>query len=163
MTWVLIRDRVATRGSSTDAFPGLGLKAYLMLERGVEGSEVNQYALFYLWTSISGMSRFLWDGAGFNGLVESFGHPAVRHWTGVAFAPGASASATPLMATRSIRVLTPEMDLVEAVASARAHLQQFAHLHGVHSTALAIDSLSLGIGPFHLMGGSRTGRFGDAI
>lgn len=60
----IIRKRVAARGLATDIFPGLGLKAYLILERGVEGSKVNQYAPFYLWTAISGMSRFLWGGAG---------------------------------------------------------------------------------------------------
>src|ERR1700742_1633760 len=115
----IIRHRVAARGSSTDAFPGLGLKAYLILERGVAGSKVNQYAPFYLWSAISGMSRFLWGGVGFNVLVESFGRPTVRHWTGVAFETGASASATPRIATRSIRGISPDTDLVEVVALAR--------------------------------------------
>lgn len=30
----IIRDRVATRGHLLDTFPGLGVKAYLMRERG---------------------------------------------------------------------------------------------------------------------------------
>jgi hypothetical protein len=136
----IIRDRVAKRGSSTDAFPGLGLKAYLIQQCGVEGSKVNQYAPFYLWTAIAGMSRFLWgENAGFRGLVESFGRPAVRHWTGVGFESGASASATPRMATRITRVISSDTDLAEVVASAREDMQQLARVHGAHSTALAID------------------------
>jgi transposase InsO family protein len=45
------------------AFPGLGLKAYLIRERNVAASLVNQYAPFYLWASIDGRARFLWGGA----------------------------------------------------------------------------------------------------
>lgn len=75
----------------------------------------------------------------FNGLVESFGRPAVQHWTGVTFETGTSVSATPRMATRSIREISPDTDLVEVVALAREDVQQRAHLQGVHSTALAID------------------------
>ena len=55
----IIRRRVATRGSATDAFPGLGVKAYAIRERGVLGSPVNQYAPFYLWADPAGMNQFL--------------------------------------------------------------------------------------------------------
>ena len=34
------------------------------------------------------MGRFLWGGGGFHGIVESFGRPAVHHWTGVAHERG---------------------------------------------------------------------------
>lgn len=44
----VIRQRVATRGAAMDAFPGLGLKAYGIRERGVRGARVNEYAPFYL-------------------------------------------------------------------------------------------------------------------
>lgn len=44
----IIRERVATRGHALDDRAGLGLKAYLIRERGVAGSPVNQYAPFYL-------------------------------------------------------------------------------------------------------------------
>ena len=50
----IIRHRVATRGSGTDEFPGLGIKAYLVRERGRDGSPVNQYAPFYLWSGLVG-------------------------------------------------------------------------------------------------------------
>ncbi|GGO10638.1 hypothetical protein GCM10010116_21330 [Microbispora rosea subsp. aerata] len=39
---------MATRGHALDDRAGLGLKAYLIRERGVAGSPVNQYAPFYL-------------------------------------------------------------------------------------------------------------------
>jgi hypothetical protein len=40
----IIRHRVATKGHLLDAFPGLGLKAFVIRERGIGGSPVNQYA-----------------------------------------------------------------------------------------------------------------------
>ncbi|SCD81378.1 protein of unknown function, partial [Streptomyces sp. SolWspMP-sol7th] len=40
----VIRRRVAVGGHVLDDRPGLGLKAYVIRERGVEGSPVNQYA-----------------------------------------------------------------------------------------------------------------------
>lgn len=40
----IIRDRVARRGHLLDDWGGLGLKAYLIRERGLRGSPVNQYA-----------------------------------------------------------------------------------------------------------------------
>jgi len=39
----IIRHRAETRGSTLDAFPGLGLKAYLIRERGKARSQINQY------------------------------------------------------------------------------------------------------------------------
>ncbi|HEV2674195.1 MAG TPA: DUF4865 family protein, partial [Aliidongia sp.] len=51
----VIRQRVAAKAPLLDDFPGLGLKAYLLRERGVDGAEVNHYAPFYLWASIAGM------------------------------------------------------------------------------------------------------------
>ncbi len=58
----IVRDRVARRGPLLDAWPGLGVKAYLVRERGVHGSPVNQYAPFYLWNTVEGMNAFLWGG-----------------------------------------------------------------------------------------------------
>lgn len=63
----IVRRRVETRGRALDEFPGLGLKAYLIRERGVRDSPVNEYAPFYLWHAVSGMNRFLWGGGGFHG------------------------------------------------------------------------------------------------
>ena len=52
----VVRDRVARVGHLLDAWDGLGFKAYLMRERGVDGSPVNQYAPFYLWNTTEGMN-----------------------------------------------------------------------------------------------------------
>jgi hypothetical protein len=136
----IIRQRVATRGHLLDNFPGLGLKAYLIRERGIDGSLVNQYAPFYLWSSITGMNQFLWGvNAGFAGIVNSFGRPAVKHWTGVAAELGTEQTALPCMATRHTEIIAENVDLTLVVKQALEELKQRAGMPGVHSTALAID------------------------
>lgn len=135
----IIRRRVAARGPALDAFPGLGLKAYLIRERGVDGAPVNQYAPFYLWASIEGMGRFLWGGGGFGGIVESFGRPAVRHWTGIACLAGPARGDSPRAATRHTGPVPADADPTAFVAEAMAELDRHAGLPGVHTAALAID------------------------
>jgi Domain of unknown function (DUF4865) len=39
----IVRHRVETRGSTLDAFPGLGLMAYMIREGGKAGSQIDQY------------------------------------------------------------------------------------------------------------------------
>lgn len=75
----IIRRRIAERGHLTDDFPQLAFKTYLYADRKVTGRE-NLYAPFYLWQSPEGMNAFL-GGAGFAGVVESFGRPIVRTWS----------------------------------------------------------------------------------
>jgi Domain of unknown function (DUF4865) len=135
----IIRTRVATRGGGTDGFGGLGMKAYLIRERGADGSPVNQYAPFYLWADVSGMNRFLWGGGGFRGIVEDFGRPEVRHWTGAAFERGAAYGVTPRTAVRRTRPVPPGADPTGPVASALEEAGGLARTPGVHSTALAVD------------------------
>ena len=53
----IIRQRVMDRGSRTDDFLGLGIKSYLVRERGCHGSPVNQYAPIYLWADPQGPFR----------------------------------------------------------------------------------------------------------
>jgi hypothetical protein len=134
----IIRHRVATRGHALDDFPGLGLKAYLIKERGVAGSAVNQYAPFYLWRTAEGMNSFLW-GPGFRGLVADFGRPVVEHWTGLAFRPGPAVAAEPLAAVRRAELLAPGEDPADAVARAVDELAAEAARPGVHSAAVVID------------------------
>ncbi|MEV0522906.1 DUF4865 family protein [Streptomyces sp. NPDC050439] len=98
----IIRQRVATKGHLLDAYPGLGAKAYLIRERGIDGSPVNQYAPLYLWNTPVGMNSFLW-GPGFQGIVDDFGRPEVQHWTGLAFAEGATPKKGPMSAKAAIR------------------------------------------------------------
>ncbi|HEV3357524.1 MAG TPA: DUF4865 family protein [Pseudonocardiaceae bacterium] len=135
----IIRKRVADRGSRTDGFPGLGVKAYLIRERGVDGSPVNQYAPFYVWREISGMNRFLWGGGAFTGIVNDFGRPPVHHWTGVDRQPGPTNDKTPIAAIRRIEPIAPGVDPTDPVRAAQRELGERAEQAGVHSTALAVD------------------------
>lgn len=134
----VIRRRVESRGTMTDDFRGLGLKAYGIRERGVDGSPVNQYAPFYLWLTVEGINTFLW-GPGFRGLCDSFGRPVVQHWTGVAFERGPARAATPRAASRHTTQLPPDADLAAAIEDATAELHERAQLPDVHSTALVVD------------------------
>ncbi|MGW7531525.1 DUF4865 family protein [Amycolatopsis sp. NPDC054798] len=121
-----IEHRVATRGHRTDAFPGLGLKAYLV--------RANQYAPFYLWTDTAGMSQFLWGGGGFDGIVQDFGRPPVHHWTGARCLAGPARETAPEFATK--RVLPEAAD---RIGLELAELARLSENPAVHTTALAID------------------------
>jgi hypothetical protein len=146
----IIRHRVATKGPLLDTMPGLGLKAYLIRERGKYDSEVNLYAPFYLWASTEGMNRFLWGGGGFGGIVASFGRPAVQHWTGVACASGPAAQSRPMRATRLVEPFAPDIDPASVVDLAKDEMARRARQPGVHTTAIAIDPQSWKIVHFTL-------------
>ncbi|AXI76448.1 DUF4865 family protein [Peterkaempfera bronchialis] len=133
-----IRHRVATRGALLDDFPGLGLKAYGIRERGVDGSPVNQYTPFYLWAAPDAMNRFLW-GPGFRGIRDDFGRPAVQHWTGLGFARGPASASAPRAAVRRTWRLPADADPAEAVDGALGELTRLGGTAGVHCTALAVD------------------------
>jgi hypothetical protein len=135
----VIRERVRTRGHLLDGFDGLGFKAYLIRERGVDGSPVNAYAPFYLWRDTEGMNRFLWGGGGFGGIVADFGRPAVRSWTGVLDAAGPARRQPPLTATRRLEAVPDDADPAEAVTRARAVAEDAARLPGVHRILVALD------------------------
>ncbi|QMU79681.1 DUF4865 family protein [Streptacidiphilus sp. PB12-B1b] len=135
----IIRERVRTRGHLLDGFPGLGFKAYLIRERGVDGSPVNAYAPFYLWRDTGGMNRFLWGGGGFGGLVADFGRPAVRSWTTVHEASGPARTRPPVTAIRRLEAVPDGADPAEAVTRARAAAEATAGTPGVHRTLVALD------------------------
>ncbi|QIB47367.1 DUF4865 family protein [Streptomyces aureoverticillatus] len=134
----VIRERVATKGHLLDAFPGLGFKAYLMRERGVGGSPVNQYAPFYLWNTPEGLNSFLW-GPGFQGLSEDFGRPVVQHWMALGYEDGAAVGARPVAAVRHRRPVpegTRNGDLAdELLADARS----LADVDGSVGVVVAVD------------------------
>lgn len=133
----IVRRRVATRGHLLDDFPGLGLKAYLIRERG-DGSPVNQYAPFYLWNAAEGMNAFLW-GPGFQGIVDDFGRPGVRHWAGLCFADGPSSAAPAHTAVRRVSPVPAGASPRDAVAAAVAETERLAGVDGVVCAALAVD------------------------
>ena len=149
----IIRERIATKGPLLDNLPGLGLKAYLVRERGVAGSPVNQYATFYLWASAEGMGGFLWGGRGFGNIVSSFGRPPVRHWTGAACLAGPEALAAATTATILEEALQPDIDPAAAVPAALAGAIGRAGQPGLCLTAVAVDPQSWQVVTFRLWAG----------
>lgn len=135
----IIRERVATKGHLLDDFPGLGLKAYLIRERGRDGSLVNQYAPFYLWATTEGMSRFLWGGGGFGALAGSFGRPAVQTWAGIGARRGPAFGATPKVASRSLELLPPDVDPQKFAERAAPEMAERASQPGVCVAACGIN------------------------
>ncbi|WP_200302115.1 DUF4865 family protein [Streptomyces adelaidensis] len=134
----VIRARATGKGPLLDDFPGLGLKAYLMRERGVGGSPVNQYAPFYLWNTPAGMNSFLW-GPGFQGLSDDFGRPRVRHWTGLAHEEGGSAGAVPRIAVRRRWSVPEGVRLADVAAEAVDEAGRLASLDGAVCAAAVLD------------------------
>ncbi|MEW2044092.1 DUF4865 family protein [Streptomyces sp. NPDC005476] len=134
-----IRTRVSRVGQLLDDWEGLGVKAYLVRERGIHGSPVNQYAPFYLWNTVEGMNTFLWGG-GFQRLSDDFGRPAVRQWTGLAYEEGAATGSPALFAVRRRRRVPDGVPLAEAVREAVDETARLAREDGVVLTAAAMDT-----------------------
>ncbi|MEV6201930.1 DUF4865 family protein [Streptomyces sp. NPDC051771] len=142
----IIRKRVAAGGHVLDGRAGLGLKAYVIRERGVDGSPVNQYAPFYLWNDTGAMAHFLAGGGGFQNIVRDFGRPAVRHWSGIACHAGPARTAAPASASRRLTAIPSDMDpdgtglgLSAFIEREVEHLRQLRDHEGVHTAALAVD------------------------
>lgn len=135
----VIRDRVARKGHLLDDWEGLGLKAYLMRERGSDGSPVNQYAPFYLWNTVEGMNAFLWGGA-FQGISNDFGRPSVRQWTGVAYEEGGAAGSPPRLAVRHRQPVPDGMELSAVMEDAVRETARMAGESGAVLAAAAVDT-----------------------
>jgi hypothetical protein len=134
----IIRTRATGRGPLMDDYPGLGLKAFLMRERGVDGSPVNQYGPFYLWNTLEGMNSFLW-GPGFQGLVNDFGRPVVQHWTALAYEPGTAADSAARVAVRRRQHMPDTEPLSELIEEAVRETERVARLDGAVCAAAAVD------------------------
>ncbi|MBT2212143.1 DUF4865 family protein [Actinomadura sp. NEAU-AAG7] len=142
----IIRKRVAEGGHVLDHRAGLGLKAYAIRERGIDGSPVNQYAPFYLWNDTGAMARFLVGGGGFQNIVRDFGRPVVRHWTGIAYHAGPARAALPRAASRRLTSIPsdPDLDgtglgLSELIEWEAGQLRRLSGHDGIHTAALAVD------------------------
>jgi hypothetical protein len=142
----IIRKRVATGGHVLDDRPGLGLKAYVIRERGTDGSPVNQYAPFYLWNDTGAMARFLVGGGGFQNIVRDFGRPAASAWAGIACHAGPARSAFPRAASRRLTPIPADSDpdatglgLAEMIEREAEELRGIARREDVHTAALAVD------------------------
>ncbi|MFD3924984.1 DUF4865 family protein [Streptomyces sp. NPDC058614] len=134
----VIRTRATGKGPLLDDFPGLGLKAYLMRERGVDGSPVNQYGPFYLWNTPEGMNSFLW-GPGFQGLVDDFGRPEVRHWTCLSYEEGVAAGSPARVAVRERQSVPEGVRLSEVMAEAVREAERLASLDGAVCATAVVD------------------------
>jgi hypothetical protein len=142
----IIRKRVADGGHVLDDRAGLGLKAYLIRERSVDGSPVNQYAPFYLWNDTGAMSHFLVGGGGFQNIIRDFGRPATRHWTAIACHAGPARTDTPKAASRRLSPIPADPDtegsglgLTSQIEQEMEELHALARRADVHTAALAVD------------------------
>lgn len=154
----IIRERVRSRGANTDAFPGLGIKAYLMRERGRFDSPVNAYAPFYLWAEPSGMNQFLF-GTGFNGIRTDFGRPSVRTWHGIAVCDGPEQASAPDLATRTVESIDPSQSLTDLTEALVGETTASAQRVGVNCTATGIDPSTWQLVRFTLW----SGRIPDGV
>ncbi|MFG2208159.1 DUF4865 family protein [Streptomyces sp. NPDC048638] len=134
----IIRHRVQSKGHLMDGFPGLGLKAYGVRERGADGSPVNEYAPFYLWVDPEAMNRFL-TGDGFRGVIRDFGRPAVRHWQGLFHRAGPASGRPPGFFSRRTETVPEGADPGGCIADALARHEELATDDGVFTTSLAFD------------------------
>ncbi|MET9832125.1 DUF4865 family protein [Streptomyces sp. NPDC006385] len=135
----IIRRRVAHKGHLLDAWAGLGLKAYLVRERGVHGAPVNQYAPFYLWNTVAGMNGFLWGGP-FQGIVDDFGRPSVRQWSGLAYQEGVAARSPARAAVLRTRQVPDGVPLTDFMADAVRENERLAGADGAVLSASAVDT-----------------------
>lgn len=135
----IIRARVSRIGHLLDDWEGLGLKAYLLRERGVHGSPVNQYAPFYLWNTVEGMNTFLWGGA-FQGLSDDFGRPPVQQWTGLAYEEGGAVGSPARVAVRRRERVPDGVTLSEVMAETVDEVGRLARQDGAVLAAAAVDS-----------------------
>jgi hypothetical protein len=116
----------------------LGFKAYLVRERGSDGSPVNQYAPFYLWNTVEGMNSFLWGGP-FQGIADDFGRPVVRQWTGLAYEEGEAAGAPAPVAVRHTRQVPEGAVLTEVMEDAVREAGRLAAQDGAVCAAAVVD------------------------
>ncbi|MFE2101478.1 MULTISPECIES: DUF4865 family protein [unclassified Streptomyces] len=135
----IVRSRVARVAHRLDDWDGLGIKTYLLRERGVHGSPVNQYGPFYLWNTMEGMNRFLWGGA-FQGPVDDFGRPKTRQWTGLAFEEGAAAGSPAAFAVRRRGPVPDGVELAAFMADAAGETGRLAAADGAVLAAAAVDT-----------------------
>ncbi|MEU0411973.1 DUF4865 family protein [Streptomyces griseorubiginosus] len=135
----VVRARVARIGHLLDDWEGLGFKTYLIRERGVNGSPVNQYAPFYLWNTTEGMNTFLWGGA-FQGLSDDFGRPSVRQWTGLSYEEGGAVGSPARSAVRMRRPVPEGGELAQVMADAVGETERLAGEDGAVCAAVAVDT-----------------------
>ncbi len=140
----VIRRRIGAGAPVLDDRPGLGFKAWLLRERGADGSPVNQYAPFYVWRSDGAAAEFLVGGGGFANIVRDFGRPAVHHWTVLAHFSGPARRTDPVPGTavRRLTAVPTDPDPLALAAHVDREVEQLRELArhpGVHTAVLALE------------------------
>lgn len=120
----IIRERVRTRGNVLDDRAGLICKAYCIREVGVFGSQVNQYAPFYLWGDATGAADFLWRGTGFDGVIRDFGRPEVQTWLPESRILGPAPASSVTHAVVRTAPIPADSDLVQTVEKLTARIRK---------------------------------------
>jgi hypothetical protein len=135
----IIRDRVRTRGKALDDRAGLLCKTYCIREAGIAGTQLNQYAPFYLWADAGAAADFLWHGTGFDGIVRDFGRPDVRTWIPETRVLGPAPAASVTHAVVRVAPLSADADLVDAVEQLTGRVQQRRRDDRVHLALGGVD------------------------
>jgi hypothetical protein len=149
----LLRKRSAAVWPMFDDRAGLALKAYLIRDRGRDGSPVNEYGALYLWHDAGAMARFLVGGGGFERIALNFGRVPVGTWTVLSSVAGPARDTAPAAASRLLT--TPPADpgpdpdtdgtglgLSAQIARATEELAALATREGVHTAVLALAPAS---------------------
>ena len=137
----IIRRRVAAKGALFDTFAALGLKCFLIREKGKFGARSNQYAPVYLWPDVESMWGFL-AGPAFAAIKEAFGVPPVETWPAFAFARSKRLSDPALIAsvTREDETLSPHTDLVDLRRRETEQASDLIHrTEGLIARAVGLD------------------------
>ncbi len=134
-----LRERIPSIGARFDATPGLGAKAFLVREQGVDGSPLNQYAPFYLFTDETAAATFLWGGTDFTGVAVAYGRPIAQTWIGGGYQRGPAIGETPRWAVRTVSRLPQDEAPEPVAAAAREALAARADEPALHSVAFGID------------------------
>jgi hypothetical protein len=132
-----IDQRVRDRAHAFEDIDGLLLKAFLVM-RIADGDRVNLYAPFYVWEDPAAMRAFL-GGPLFQGVVDSFGRPAVIDRQVLEFAL-VDKGIVPQVATMehaSVPAKVPPADLFRHQASEH---QRALRLPGLFASATVLDS-----------------------
>ena len=134
-----LRRRIPEIGKRFDTFPGLGFKAFLLREQGVDGSPVSQYAPLYLWADPAASATFLFNGGGFDGVIRKYGRPVVQTWVGGTYHQGKDNNKTATHAVRTLSRIPSDTDPATTAAATRTALVERLDEPGLHSAAWAID------------------------
>lgn len=137
-----VRQWMVDEGPETDNAVGLRFKAYLVRERGVRGSQVNEYAPFFVWEDLRGLAYLLWQSDGFSRVLEHFDRPRVQAWVGAGFEWGPASKRTPNFATRRIVQFAENSDPRAERQALLAQVRELATLDNVRSAMIGIDANS---------------------